>query len=116
MTLCSFRQPSTWHAVVAVFLQFFSWGLITAPMITMLNTTFGVSNDSHSKYTSIELFVSEQGIDDERRDHGCQGVPQLPLRPTDWLSVRCLGPQAVSSDHSALHLPPHTISAGEKTN
>ena len=31
--------------VVAVFLQFFSWGLITAPMITMLNTTFGVSNN-----------------------------------------------------------------------
>ena len=43
MTLCSFKRPSTWHAVVAVLLQFFSWGLITAPMITMLNTTFGVS-------------------------------------------------------------------------
>jgi len=28
------------HAVVAVFLQFFSWGLITAPMINILNTTF----------------------------------------------------------------------------
>ena len=43
MALCSFKQPSTCHAVIAVFLQFFSWGLITAPMITMLNTTFGVS-------------------------------------------------------------------------
>lgn len=41
MTLCSFKRPSTCHAVVAVLLQFFSWGLITAPMITMLNTTFG---------------------------------------------------------------------------
>lgn len=41
MALCSFKQPSTCHAVIAVFLQFFSWGLITAPMITMLNTTFG---------------------------------------------------------------------------
>jgi MFS family permease len=29
-----------WHAVVAVFLQFFAWGLITAPMINILNATF----------------------------------------------------------------------------
>ena len=48
MTLCSFKRPSTCHAVVAVLLQFFSWGLITAPMITMLNTTFGVS--THLEY------------------------------------------------------------------
>jgi len=38
---CSLRKPSTWHAVLAVFLQFFAWGLITAPMIKILNETFG---------------------------------------------------------------------------
>jgi len=38
---CSLRRPATWHAVVAVFLQFFSWGLITAPMIKILNSEFG---------------------------------------------------------------------------
>ena len=46
MVRCSaraWRRPSTWQAVVAVFLQFFSWGLITAPMIRVLNTTFQVS-------------------------------------------------------------------------
>ena len=32
-------------------------------------------------------FISEQGVDDERGDHGCQGVPELPLRPPDWLLV-----------------------------
>lgn len=40
MTHCSLRRASTCHAVIAVFLQFFSWGLITAPMIRILNTTF----------------------------------------------------------------------------
>jgi len=38
---CSLKKPATWHAVVAVFLQFFSWGLITAPMIKILNSEFG---------------------------------------------------------------------------
>merc|ERR1719331_661745 len=38
---CSLRKPATWHAVVAVFLQFFSWGVITAPMIKILNSEFG---------------------------------------------------------------------------
>jgi len=37
---CAFKKPSTIHAVIAVFLQFFSWGLITAPMIKILNTNF----------------------------------------------------------------------------
>jgi len=40
MSGCKLRQASVWHAVVAVFLQFFAWGLITAPMINILNTTF----------------------------------------------------------------------------
>jgi len=40
MSGCKFRKASTWHAVVAVFLQFFAWGLLTAPMINILNKTF----------------------------------------------------------------------------
>ena len=59
MVCCSFKQPSTCHAVIAVFLQFFSWGLITAPMITMLNTTFGVStHTSHLVSTDGNSFQS----------------------------------------------------------
>ena len=42
MAACDTRKASVCHAVVAVFLQFFSWGLITAPMIHILNTTFKV--------------------------------------------------------------------------
>jgi len=38
---CHLRKASTWHAVTAVFLQFFAWGLITAPVISILNRTFG---------------------------------------------------------------------------
>ena len=43
MAECNPRRAKVCHAVVAVFLQFFSWGLITAPMIRVLNTTFQVS-------------------------------------------------------------------------
>lgn len=33
-------QPSVYHALVVIFLEFFAWGLLTNPMITVLNSTF----------------------------------------------------------------------------
>ncbi|ODN02224.1 Hippocampus abundant transcript 1 protein [Orchesella cincta] len=33
-------EPSVNHALVVIFLEFFSWGLLTTPMITVLNETF----------------------------------------------------------------------------
>ncbi|XP_022243779.1 hippocampus abundant transcript 1 protein-like isoform X2 [Limulus polyphemus] len=33
-------EPSVYHAVVVIFLEFFAWGLLTTPMITVLNETF----------------------------------------------------------------------------
>ncbi|XP_022706201.1 hippocampus abundant transcript 1 protein-like isoform X2 [Varroa jacobsoni] len=33
-------QPSVYHAVIVIFFEFFSWGLLTTPMITVLNDTF----------------------------------------------------------------------------
>jgi len=33
-------QPSVYHALVVIFLEFFSWGLLTAPIIKVLNDTF----------------------------------------------------------------------------
>ncbi|XP_074642139.1 hippocampus abundant transcript 1 protein-like [Tubulanus polymorphus] len=33
-------QPSVFYALVVIFLEFFSWGLLTTPMITVLNETF----------------------------------------------------------------------------
>ncbi|CAH1772781.1 unnamed protein product [Owenia fusiformis] len=36
----TFSQPSVYHALVVIFLEFFSWGLLTAPMINVLNDTF----------------------------------------------------------------------------
>ena len=29
-------KPSVYHAVVVIFLEFFSWGLLTTPMLTVL--------------------------------------------------------------------------------
>ncbi|XP_064624362.1 hippocampus abundant transcript 1 protein-like isoform X2 [Lineus longissimus] len=34
------RQPSIYHALVVIFLEFFAWGLLTTPMITVLDETF----------------------------------------------------------------------------
>lgn len=34
-------QPSVYHALVVIFLEFFSWGLLMSPVITVLNDTFG---------------------------------------------------------------------------
>lgn len=33
-------EASLYHALVVIFLEFFSWGLLTSPMITVLNETF----------------------------------------------------------------------------
>ncbi|XP_043244449.1 hippocampus abundant transcript 1 protein-like isoform X1 [Amphibalanus amphitrite] len=33
-------EPSVYHALVVIFLEFFAWGLLTTPMITVLNETF----------------------------------------------------------------------------
>ena len=30
-------EPSIYHALVVIFLEFFAWGLLTSPMITVLN-------------------------------------------------------------------------------
>lgn len=33
-------EASVYHALVVIFLEFFAWGLLTSPMITVLNDTF----------------------------------------------------------------------------
>ncbi|CAL4109780.1 unnamed protein product, partial [Meganyctiphanes norvegica] len=33
-------EPSVYHALVVIFLEFFAWGLLTSPMISVLNDTF----------------------------------------------------------------------------
>jgi len=34
-------KPSVYHAVIVIFLEFFAWGLLTAPMLNCLQETFG---------------------------------------------------------------------------
>jgi len=34
------EKPSIYHATVVIFLEFFAWGLLTAPMLTVLRETF----------------------------------------------------------------------------
>lgn len=34
-------QPRLYHALIIIFLEFFSWGLLMIPIITVLNETFG---------------------------------------------------------------------------
>jgi len=34
-------KPSVYHATVIIFLEFFAWGLLTSPSITVLGETFG---------------------------------------------------------------------------
>jgi MFS family permease len=40
ITSSGFGEPSIYHALVVIFLEFFAWGLLTSPMITVLNQTF----------------------------------------------------------------------------
>merc|ERR1711936_1088063 len=36
----SMGEASVYHALVVIFLEFFAWGLLTSPMITVLNESF----------------------------------------------------------------------------
>lgn len=40
-TLEGMGRPSVYHATVIIFLEFFAWGLLTSPSITVLGETFG---------------------------------------------------------------------------
>jgi hypothetical protein len=40
MTSNGMGEASIYHALVVIFLEFFAWGLLTSPMITVLNQTF----------------------------------------------------------------------------
>ena len=40
VTSSGLGEASIYHALVVIFLEFFAWGLLTSPMITVLNTTF----------------------------------------------------------------------------
>ncbi|XP_075688596.1 hippocampus abundant transcript 1 protein [Rhinoderma darwinii] len=35
-----FGSPSVYHAVIVIFLEFFAWGLLTAPTLVVLHETF----------------------------------------------------------------------------
>ncbi|KAJ8040687.1 Hippocampus abundant transcript 1 protein [Holothuria leucospilota] len=38
--LTGIGDPSIYHALIVIFLEFFAWGLLTNPMLTVLNETF----------------------------------------------------------------------------
>ncbi|XP_073085023.1 hippocampus abundant transcript-like protein 1 isoform X1 [Manis javanica] len=38
--LQGFGRPSVYHAALVIFLEFFAWGLLTTPMLTVLHETF----------------------------------------------------------------------------
>ena len=40
VTSSGLGEASIYHALVVIFLEFFAWGLLTSPMITVLNHTF----------------------------------------------------------------------------
>ena len=40
MTSSGMGEASIYHALVVIFLEFFAWGLLTSPMIVVLNETF----------------------------------------------------------------------------
>jgi len=40
VTSSGLGEASIYHALVVIFLEFFAWGLLTSPMITVLNQTF----------------------------------------------------------------------------
>ncbi|KAK5637998.1 hypothetical protein RI129_012293 [Pyrocoelia pectoralis] len=40
VTTSGIGRPSLYHALVVIFLEFFAWGLLTMPIIQVLNTTF----------------------------------------------------------------------------
>ncbi|XP_064901853.1 hippocampus abundant transcript-like protein 1 isoform X1 [Columba livia] len=53
----SIGRPSVYHAVVVIFLEFFAWGLLTTPMLTVLHETF-----SHHTFLMNGLIQGVKGF------------------------------------------------------
>lgn len=47
-------RPSVYHAVVVIFLEFFAWGLLTMPMLTVSNTVWWWEDVGHMFVTTSE--------------------------------------------------------------
>ena len=66
MTSTGMGEASIYHALVVIFLEFFAWGLLTSPMITVLNETFpehtflmnGIIVGKYSRLSLIYLSAS----------------------------------------------------------
>jgi len=83
-------RPSVYHAVVVIFLEFFAWGLLTTPMLTV-STTGGrkdlqkafflipkvdfIHINTFSFYVNIGFTrdVPPAHVPDERTHSGCEG-------------------------------------------
>ncbi|XP_037037915.1 hippocampus abundant transcript 1 protein-like isoform X3 [Bradysia coprophila] len=50
-------EPSVYHALVVIFLEFFAWGLLTMPIISVLNNTF-----PHHTFLMNGLVMGIKGI------------------------------------------------------
>ncbi|NXS43300.1 MF14C protein, partial [Balaeniceps rex] len=50
-------RPSVYHAVVVIFLEFFAWGLLTTPMLTVLHEAF-----SHHTFLMNGLIQGVKGF------------------------------------------------------
>ena len=62
--LQGFGQPSVYHAAIIIFFEFFAWGLLTTPMLTV--STTGSLDMVYMKYEALLklfLYLDVNGFD-----------------------------------------------------
>merc|ERR1719370_1804386 len=91
VTSSGLGDASIYHALVVIFLEFFAWGLLTSPMITVLNQTF----PDHT-FLMNGLILGIKGI------LSFLSAPLIGALSDIW------GRKFFSPRHSLLHLCSHT--------
>lgn len=110
-------EPSVYHALVVIFLEFFAWGLLTMPVITVSTTV--LSSSSLGQYWNVFLIlgsqrhISSSHISDEWFGDGHQRHFIISKCPFDWGFVRFMGTKILFVNNCVFYLCTYT-SHGDK--
>lgn len=106
-------EPSVYHALIVIFLEFFAWGLLTMPIINV-SQLISINNNNGANYLcrtlnpscflGAESNVSKSHIFDERTRYGHQRNSIISECATRGRPVRRVGKKIFSTSHGFLYM------------
>ncbi|MEQ2211762.1 hypothetical protein XENOCAPTIV_014935 [Xenoophorus captivus] len=94
-------RPSVYHAVMVIFLEFFAWGLLTTPMLTVSNWCEGRSLKFNTSFV-LYLLMNIAPVIGTLPSYS--GPAVVHVCSSDRSAIGRMGSKIFPSDHRLLHL------------